>query len=324
MKLARRQFLRLAAGALTMPVAPRVATAQSYPSRPVRLVVGFAAGGAPDIVARLMGAWLSERLGQQFVIENRSGAGGNLATETVVNAAADGYTLLLVPTAAAINAALYKQLSYNFIREIAPVASIVRVPNVMMINPSVPAATIPAFISYARANPGKISMASAGIGSGPHLGGELFKMMAGIDMVHVPYRGSAPALTDLMSGQVQVLFSNSPGNDALRSGRVRALGVTTAMRSPTLPDVPAVGEFLPGYEASAWFGIGAPRNTPANIVDNLNKAVNAGLANPENKARLANLGGTELAGSPSDFGKLLAEETDKWAKVIRFANIRLE
>jgi tripartite-type tricarboxylate transporter receptor subunit TctC len=324
MTLPRRQFLRLAASAVALPVLPRLGTAQVYPSRPVRLIVGFAPGGAPDIVARLMGSWLSERLRQQFIVENRAGASGQGATETVVNAPADGYTLLLVPTAAAINATLYEKLRYNFIRNIAPVAGIVRVPNVMMVNPSVPARTIPEFITYAKANPGKISMASAGVGSGPHLGGELFKMMAGVDMVHVPYRGSAPALTDLISGQVQVLFSNSPGNDFFRAGRVRALGVTTATRSAALPDIPAIGEFLPGYEASAWFGIGAPRSTPTQILDKLNKTINAGLVDPTTKARLADLGGTELAGSTADFGKLIADESKKWAKVIRFADIKPE
>jgi tripartite-type tricarboxylate transporter receptor subunit TctC len=324
MRMARRQFLHLAAGAVGLPTVSRVAWAQAYPSRPVRLIVGFAAGGAPDIIARLVGQSLSERLGQQFVIENRTGAGGNIAMEAVVNAPADGYTLLLVPTAAAINAALYPKLNYDFIRDVAPVAGIVRVPNVMMVNASVPARTIPEFIAHARANPGKISMASAGTGSGPHLGGELFKMMAGIDMVHVPYRGSAPALTDLIGGRVQVLFSNTPAEEHFRSGKLRALAVTTTTRSQALPDVPAVTEFLPGYEASAWFGIGAPRNTPTAIVETLNTAIRAGLANPKIKARLSDLGGMVLAGSPTDFGTLVADETEKWGKVIRFAGIKLD
>jgi tripartite-type tricarboxylate transporter receptor subunit TctC len=290
----------------------------------VRLIVGFAAGGTPDILARLMGQWLSERLGQQCVIENRIGAGGNIAIETVVNAPADGYTLLLVPTAAAINATLYDKLNYNFIRDIAPIAGIIRAPNVMLVNPSIPARTVPEFIAYAKANPGKVNMASAGNGSGPHLGGELFKMMAGVDIVHVPYRGGAPALADLIGGQVQVLFSATPADEYIRAGKVRALAVTTATRSDALPDVPAVSEFLPGYEASAWFGVGAPTNTPAEIVDKLNKEINAGLADPKIKVRLASLGGTVLAGSPADFGKLIADETEKWGKVIKFAGIKPE
>jgi len=323
MQLHRRRFLRLLAGVPGMLAVVPTARAQAYPSRPVRLIVGFAAGGAPDIVARLAGQWLSERLGQQVVIENRTGAGGNIAVETVVNAPADGYTLLLVPTAAAANAALYDKLSYNFIRDVAAVAGIARVPNIMLVAPSLPVRSVPEFIAYAKAHPGKVNMASPGIGSGPHLAGVLFAMMAGIDMVHVPYRGGMPALTDLIAGQVQVLFVNVPVSDHIRAGRVRALAVTSAMRSVALPDVPTVSEFLPGYEASAWFGIGAPRSTPVEIVDRLNKEVNVGLADPTVKARLAEFGGIGLAGSPEDFRRLIADETDKWGRVIRSAGIKL-
>ena len=278
---------------------------------------------ANDIVARLIGQWLSERLGQPFIIENRPGAGSNIATEAVVRAPPDGYTLLLVGPPNAINATLYDKLNFNFIRDIAPVASIVRVPNVMVVNPSVPAKTVPEFIAYAKANPGKINMASAGIGSSAHVAGELFKMMTGVDMVHVPYRGAAPALTDLLGGQVQVCSPRMPASiEYIKAGKLRALAVTTATRSEALPDVPTVGEFVPGYEASSWYGVGAPKNTPAEIVDKLNKEINAALADPKIKARLADLGGTALAGSPADFGKLIADETEKWGKVIRAANIK--
>jgi tripartite-type tricarboxylate transporter receptor subunit TctC len=324
MKLQRRRFLRLVGCAAAFSTAARIAKAQDYPSRPVRLITGFAAGGAPDIVARLIGQWLGERLGEQFIIENRSGAGGNIAVEAVVNAPADGYTLLLIPTAAAINTTLYDKLNFNFIRDIAPVAGIVRVPNLMLVNPLVPARTVPEFIAYAKANPGKISMASAGIGSGPHLGGELFKRMAGIEMVHVPYRGIAPALTDLIGGHVQVLFGNTASNEYMRAGKVRVLAVTTTTRSEALPDVPAVAEFLPGYEASAWFGIGAPKATPPEIINRLNKKINAGLADPRIQARLADLGGMVLAGSPADFGRLIADETTKWGDVVKLAGIKPE
>jgi tripartite-type tricarboxylate transporter receptor subunit TctC len=326
MKLSlRRQFLYLAAGAAALPAVSRIAQAQTYPSRPVRIIVGFAPGGATDISARLIGQWLSERLGQQFVVENRPGAGANIAMEAIAKAQPDGYTLLLVSPGAAINATLYEKLNYNFIRDIAPVASIVRLPLVMLVNPSVPAKTVPEFIAYAKANPGKISMASAGNGTGPHVAGELFKMMAGVGMVHVPYRGGAPALTDLLGGQVQALFIGTPESiEHIRSGKLRALAVTSATRWEGLPDIPTVGDFVPGYEASAWFGVGAPRNTPAEIVDGLNKEINAGLADPKLKARLAGLGGTVLAGSPADFGKLIADETEKWAEVIRAANIKPE
>jgi tripartite-type tricarboxylate transporter receptor subunit TctC len=322
MKLPRRQFLHLVAGAAALPAFSRIARAQAYPSRPVRLLVGLAPGGATDILARLMGQWLSERFGQQFIIENRLGATGNIATEAVIRAPSDGYTLLLISGAHTINATLYDKLSFNFIRDIAPVAGISRETGVMVVNPSVPAETVPDFIAYAKANPGKINMASAGIGASTHVAGELFKMMTGVNMVHVPYRGSPPALTDLLGGQVHVYFGPIAGSiEYVRAGTLRALAVTTAKRSEALPDLPTVGEFVPGYEASAVWGVGAPRNTPAEIVDKLNKEINAGLADPKIKARLE-LGGTVLPGSPADFGKLIAEETDKWGQVIRTANIK--
>jgi tripartite-type tricarboxylate transporter receptor subunit TctC len=325
MKLPRRNFLHLAAGAAALPAVARLAWAQAYPTRPVRIVVGFAPAGASDIAARLMGQWLSERLGQQFIIENRTGAGGNIGTETVVRASADGYTLLLAGSNDAINATLYDKLSFNFIRDIAPVAGIVRVPNVMVLNLSVPANTVPEFIAYAKANPSKISMASAGTGTPNHMSGELFKMMSGVKMVHVPYRGGGPALTDLLGGQVQVTFSPmSTSIGYIRAGKLRALAVTTAMRSEVLPDVPTVAEFMPGYEASTWAGVGVPKDTPAEIVDKLNKEVNAALDDPKMKARLADLGGVALPGSPTEFEKLIADETEKWGKVIRAANIKPE
>jgi tripartite-type tricarboxylate transporter receptor subunit TctC len=325
MKLPRRNFLHLAAGAAALSAVSRFASAQTYPSHPVRLLVGFAAGGGVDIVARLIGQWLSERLGQQFIIENRPGAGTNIATEAVVRAPADGYTLLLVNVANAVNATLYDNLIFNFIRDVAPVAGIMVVPNVMVVHPSVPAKTVPEFIAYAKANLGKINMGSGGIGGPSHVAGELFKMMAGVDLVHVPYRGVAPALTDLIGGQVQVIFSTMTGSiEYIRTGKLRALAVTTAMRAEALPDIPTVGEFVPGYEASSWYGLGAPKNTPAEIVAKLNKEINAGLADPKLRARLADLGGTVLAGSPADFSKLIAEEIDKWAKVIKSAGIKPE
>ena len=321
----RRRFLCLAAGAAALPVVPRFAWAQAYPTRPVRIVVGFVAATGADILARLIGQWLSERLGQQFFIENRPGAGTNIATESVVRSAPDGYTLLAVSPANAINATLYEKLNFNFIEDIAPVASILLTPNVMLVNPSVPATSVPEFISYAKANPGKISFASAGIGSGSHMSGELFKMMTGADMIYVPYRGGGPALNDLLAGQVQLMF---PGTTAsiqyIRAGTLRPLAVTTARRSEVLPDLPTVGDFVPGYELSSMDGIGAPKNTPPEIIDKLNKEINAGLADPKLKARLADLGGTVLSGSPADYGKLIAEETAKWAKVTRTANIRPE
>jgi tripartite-type tricarboxylate transporter receptor subunit TctC len=303
----------------------RIARAQAYPTRPVRIVVPFTPGGASDITARLMGQWLSERLGQQFVIDNRPGGGTNIGTEAVVRAPADGYTLLMVGGYNAINATLYDKLNHNFIRDIAPVAGIIVVPNVMVVNPSVPAATVPEFIAYAKSKPGKTTMASAGTGTPSHVTGELFKMMAGVNLVHVPYRGGGPALTDLLSGQVQVMFATMPSSiEYIRAGKLRALAVATATRSEALPDVPTVGEFVPGYEASSWSGLGAPRATPAEIVDKLNKEVNAALDDPKMKARLADLGGVALPGSPADFGKLIADETEKWAEVIKFAGIKAD
>jgi tripartite-type tricarboxylate transporter receptor subunit TctC len=323
MKLPRRKFLRLAAGAAALPAVSHFAWAQTYPTRPVRLVVGFPPGGGTDIIARLIGEWLSERLGQQLVIENRPGAGSNIATEGVVRAAADGYTLLLVSAAHAINATLYDRLNYNFLRDIAPVAGVIRVPNLMEVNPSLPPKSVPEFIAYAKANPGKVNYASGGNGTAQHLAGELFKIMTGVDMVHVPYRGDAPALTDLIGGQVQVMFGNMPSSiEHIRAGKLRPLAVTTAARSEALPDLPPVGDFVPGYEASTWQGLGAPGNTPAEIVDKLNKEINAALSDSKIKARLADLGGTVLSGSPADFGRLIAGETEKWGKVIRAANIK--
>jgi tripartite-type tricarboxylate transporter receptor subunit TctC len=321
----RRQFLHLAAGAAALPVVPRIAWAQAYPTRPVRIIDGFAAGGPADIVARLIAHWLSERLGQQFVVENRPGAATNIATEMVVRAPPDGYTLLLAATPAAINATLYEKLSFNFIRDIVPVASLIRAPSVLEVNPSVPAKTVPEFIAYAKANPGKLTMASGGIGAPSHVFGELFKFMTGVNLVHVPYRGAAPAVTDLLAGQVQVYFDPIPNSIGyIRAGKVRPLAITSATRSEALPDVPTVGEFVPGYEASVWWGVGAPKNTPTQIIDKLNEAINAGLADPKIKARLADLGGTPLVGSPADFGKLIADDTEKWGKVIRAANIKPE
>jgi tripartite-type tricarboxylate transporter receptor subunit TctC len=325
MKLPRRQFLQLVAGAAALPAVSRIARAQAYPSRPVRIIVGFAPGGATDIMARLMGQSLSERLGQQFVIENRPGAASNVGTETVVNAAPDGYTLLVVTSVNAINATLYEKLNFNLIRDVAPVASTHREPFVMEANPSVPVKTVAEFIAHAKANPGKINMASAGIGSGNHISGELFKMMTGVNLVHVPYRGGGPALVDLLGGQVQVMFATmSSSIEYVRAGKLRALAVTTATRSPVLPDIPTVAEFVPGYESSFWTGVGAPRNTPADIVEKLNKEINVALAEPKMIARLADLGGTALPASPADFGKFIADETEKWGKVVRAANIKAD
>jgi tripartite-type tricarboxylate transporter receptor subunit TctC len=301
------------------------AIAQTYPSRPVRIIATSAASGAQDILARLMGQWLSERLGHSFVIENRPGGGGNTGTEAVVRAPPDGHTLLLVSASNIMNATLYDKLNYNFLRDIAPVAGIIRVPNAMVVHPSVPAKTVLEFIAHAKANPGKINMASAGNGTMVHVAGELFKMMAGVDMVHVPYRGGGPALTDLLGGQVQVMFPTTVSSiEYVRAGSLRALAVTTATRSEALPGLSTVGEFVPGYEASAVFGLGAPRNTPTEIVDKLNREINAALADPKLEARLADLGGTVLALSPADFGKLLADETEKWGKVVKFAGIKAE
>jgi tripartite-type tricarboxylate transporter receptor subunit TctC len=323
MKLPRRDFLRLAAGVAALPAVSRNTSAQAYPSRPIHLILTTTPGGPADVVARLMGQWLSERLGQPFVIENRPGAGSNIGTEAVVRAPADGYTLLLVAAGNASNATLYDKLNFNFIRDIAPVAGLIRAPFVMVVDPSFPAKTIPELIAYAKANPGKINFASGGTGYASHLSGELVKMMTGVNMVHVPYRGQAPAMTDLLGGQVQVMFDSVVSSlSHIRAGKLRPLAVTTSTRSEVLPDIPTMGDFLPGYEASIWFGVGAPRNTPTEIVDRLNKEINAGLANPTIKARLAELGGTTLPGSPADFGKLIVEETEKWAKVIKYANIK--
>ena len=323
--LPRRRFLYLAGSAAALLTASRVARAQTFPSRPVRIIVPTAAGGPNDVLTRLVAHWLSERLGQPFIIENRPGAGTNLATEMVVRAPPDGYTYFSAGPASAINATLYDKLSFNFIRDTAPVAGLMRVSNVLVVHPSFPAKTIPEFIAYARANPGRLSMASGGIGSGSHMAGELFKMMAGVDMVHVPYRGAGPALGDLLGGQVQVMFDLMPNSiEHIRTGKLRGLAVTTAARSRDLPDIPTVGDFVPGYEASAVFGIVAPRDTPADTVDKLNKEINAGLSDPNIKARLAQFGGTVLAGPAADFGKLFAEETEKWGKVIRAANIKAE
>jgi tripartite-type tricarboxylate transporter receptor subunit TctC len=322
MELCRRTFLHLAVGAAAVAV-PRPAWPQAYPTQPVRLIVGFGPGGAPDILARLTAQWLSERLGQPFVVENRPGASGNLATQVTIEAPPDGHTLLLVSLSNAVNVTLYDHLAFDFVRDIAPVAGISRDPNVMVVNPAFPAKTVPEFIAYAKANPGKINMASPGVGTSPHMAGELFKFMAGVDMVHVAYRASPPALVDLMSGQVQVYFSPiSAGIEYVKDGRVRALAVTTAARAEALPDVPAVADFVPGYESAAFYGIGARRNTPAAIVDKLNKEINAGLADPNLKARLATLGSSPLVLSPSDFGAFMTAETAKWGKVVKFAGIK--
>jgi len=319
MKVPRRAFLRLAAGAAAHPLAARMAWAQAYPTRPVRIIVGFPAGGGVDIVARLVGQSLSDRLGRPFVIENRTGAGSNIGTETVVRAPADGYTLLLVTAANAFNATLHPNLGFNFIRDIAPVASIARAPFVMIVNPSVPARTVAEFIAYAKANPGRINMGSAGNGSAGHVFGEHFKAMAGVDVIHVPYRASA--VPDLIAGQVHVVFADMAGLAYVRPGKVRALAVTTATRLPVLPDVPTIGEFVPGYEASGFLGIGAPKDTPGDIVDKLNREINAGLADPGVTSRLADLGYTVSATSSAEFGRLIADETEKWGKVIRAAKI---
>ncbi len=325
MNFPRRQFLQFAGAAIAAPSFPNVSFALDYPSRPVRIVVGFAAGGPTDIIARIIGQWLSERLGQPFLIENRFGAGTNIATEAVLRAPPDGYTLLQVTLANAVNATLYGNLNFNFLRDVAPVASIGRAPGVMEVNPSFPAKTVPEFIAYAKANPGKIAMATGGTGSGPHIYGELFKAMAGVDLAPVPYRSSASAIADLLGGQVQVLFDGLGGSvEYIRAGKLRALAVTGATRSEVLPDVPTVGEFLPGYEASSWQGIGAPKHTPIEIVLKLNREINAGLADGRLKARLADLGSLTLVGSPTEFGNLIADETDKWRKVIRAANIKAE
>jgi tripartite-type tricarboxylate transporter receptor subunit TctC len=323
MDLPRRTFLRLGAGAASLPAISRIARAQTYPSRPVRLIVGFGAGTAADIIARLIGQWLTERLGQPFIIENRPGAGSNMGAQSVARASADGYTLLVVTTTNAINATFSSNLDFNLIQDIAPVAGLIRVPNVMVINPSVPATTVPEFIAYGRANPGKMNMASTGNGTMPHMSGELFKTMAGVDMVHVQYRGAPQALTDLLGAQVQVYFASTTVSiEHIRAGKLRALAVTTAKRSEALPDIPALGDFLPGYESSLWFGVGAPKNTPAEIIERLNREITAGLADPKIKALVADMGGMVLAGSPADFGKLVADETEKWANVVKFSGAK--
>jgi tripartite-type tricarboxylate transporter receptor subunit TctC len=325
MKIPRRRFLRLVASAAALPAATRGARGAGYPARRVRLVVGFAAGGTQDTVARLIGQWLSERLGQTFVIENRPGAGGNIAAETVVNAQPDGYTLLLVGFSNAVNATLYDNLGFNFIRDIVPIAGIVRLPQVLEVNPSIPARTVPEFIAYLRANPGKVTFASAGNGSPNHLAAELFKMMAQVDIVHVPYRGGSAAMADLLGGHVQAIFESIPvSGEYIKAGKVRALAVTTPARLPALPDLAPLAEFLLGYEISGLYGLGAPRNTPADIIDTLNKAINAALADPAMKRRCDDFGATVFPGSPADFAKLIADETERWGKVIRAANIRPE
>jgi tripartite-type tricarboxylate transporter receptor subunit TctC len=323
MNLLRRRFLHLAAGAAALPAVSRIAWAQTYPTRPVRLVVGFAAAGGTDITARLIGQWLSERLGQPFIIDNRPGAGSSVAAEGVLNAPPDGYTLLVAGTANAVNATLYDKLNFNFVRDIAPVAGLIRMPYIMAVHPSVSVKTVPEFIAYARANPGRSNMASAGVGSGTHMTGELFKMMTGLNMVHVPYRGEGPALSDLLGGQVQVMFPTAPAAiEYTRAGKLQALAVTTATRSEALPDLPTVGDFVPGYEASGWYGVVAPKNTPAEIVDKLNREINVVLADPKLKARFADLGATALTVSPADFGALIADETEKWAKVVKFSGAK--
>src|SRR5262245_1968340 len=325
MKLPRRQFLHLALGAVALPAVPRLARAQAYPTKPVRIIVTFPPGSVSDILARPVAQWLQERLGQPFVIDNRPGAGGTIGTEAAVRASPDGYTLLLVAGAHMVNATLYDKLSFNFIRDIVPIVGTSRESAVLTVNPSVPAKTVPEFIAYAKANPGKINMASAGVGSTSHVTGELFKMMAGVNLLHVPYRGSPPAFTDLIAGQVQVTFQTTSASIAhVRAGTLRALGVTTTSRSEVLPDLPSISKFVPGYEASAVWGLGAPRNTPAEIVDKLNKEINAALADPKFKGRLSGMGVTTLGGSPGDFGKLIAAETEKWGKVVKFANLKPE
>jgi len=320
----RRQFLRLAGAAVVLPAVSRGASAQAYPSRPVRVVIGYPPGGSADITARLMTQWLSERLGQSFIVESRPGGGTNIATEAVINAPPDGYTLLLVAPANAINATLYEKLNHNFLRDIVPVAGLIRFPNVVVVNPDVPVKTIPELIAYAKANPGKLNMASSGNGSTIHMSGELFKMMTGVNMIHVPYRGGALALTDMIGGQVQVMFDNIPtAMEFVRSGKLRGLAVTGASRSETLPDLPTVADFLPGYEATSWYGLGAPKGTPTEIIEKLNREVNAILAEPKTKARFLELGASMLPGSASDFGKLVADETEKWGKVVKFSGAKV-
>ena len=325
MKFPRRQFLHLAAGAAALPAVSRFAWAQSYPTRPVRLVVGFPPGGPTDIVARLMGQWLLERLGQPLVIENRPGAGGNIATQAVINAPADGYTLLMASHANAINATLYSNLSFNFIRDVTPVAGLVQVPNVLEVNPAVPANTVAEFIAYAKSNPGKLSYASAGNGTSAHLAAELFKTMTGVELLHVPYRGSGPALVDMLSGQVQVMFDAIPSSiEHIKAGKLRALAVTTARRSDALPNIPVIADTVRGYDTSGWFGVGAPAGTPVEIVDKLNKEINAGLADPKMKARFAELGASTMITTPAEFVTYIAAETDKWAKAVKFSGAKAD
>jgi tripartite-type tricarboxylate transporter receptor subunit TctC len=325
LKLPRRQFLHLAAGAAALPALSRIASAQTYPTKPVRILVGYAAGGATDVIARMIGQRLAEWLGQQFLVETRTGAATNIAAEALVRAPPDGYTLFLATSANAINATLYERLSFNFIRDVAPVAIIADAPLVMEVHPSIPAETIPTFIAYAKANPGKINFASGGIGSPPHVAGELFKMMTGIDMIHVPYRGGAPALADMLGGQMQVMFDTIPTSlEHIRAGKLRPLAVTTTKRLDALPNVPTVADFLPGFEASAWQGLCAPKGTPADIIDRLNKEVNAAVADPKIKGQLEDLSLRVLSGTAADFGKLIADDTEKWAKVIKFAGIKAE
>jgi tripartite-type tricarboxylate transporter receptor subunit TctC len=325
MKLPRRTFLHLATGAAALPALSRVARAQTYPTRPVRLIVGFPPGGPSDLLARLIGQWLSERLGQPFIVENRPGASGNIATEAVIRAPTDGHTLLLVVPGNAISDVLYDKLNFSFIRDTAPVAGISNGPLVMEVNPAIPVHTVPEFIAYTRVRPGQINFASPGIGTTIHLSGELFNMMTGVKMVHVPYRGNAPALTDLIAGQVQMMFADTPSSiEHVKSGKLRALAVATAVRSEILPELPTVSEFLPGFQASNWFGVAAPRNTPPEIIDKLNKEINVALADPKIKARLAVLGAAPLAGSPADFGKFIATEAERWTKVIRTTGIKAD
>ena len=325
LKISRQRFLKLIASAVALPTFAGIATGQNYPSRPIHIIVGFPPGGAADVTARLIGQWLSERLGQPFIIENRPGAGTNIGTEAVAKSPADGYTLLLVSVANTVNASLYESLNFDFIRDITPVAGLVRGPLVMEVNPSVPATTVPEFIAYAKANPGMINIASAGIGTPGHMASELFQLLTDLDLLDVPYRGGAPALTDLLAGQVHVMFDNLPTSlEYIRAGKLRALAVSTITRSDTLPDLPTVSEFVPGYEVSSWFGIGAPRNTPRQVVDKLNAEINAGLTAPKLKAQLMDLGSSPLIGSPADFGSLIVKETEKWRKVIRAAKIKPE
>jgi tripartite-type tricarboxylate transporter receptor subunit TctC len=321
----RRKFLQLAAGAAALPAVSRLARAQAYPTRPVRIVAAFAAGGGVDITARLIGQWLSDRLGQSFVVENRPGAGGNIGTEAVVNAPPDGHTLLLATVPNAVNTTLYERLNFNFIRDTTPVAGIIRVPMVLLVHPSVPAKTVLELIAYAKANPGKVNMASAGSGSAPHMAGELFNFMAGVKMVHVPYRGQGPALSDLLGGQVQVFFATTPGtSDFIRTGRLRALAVTTPTKTEVFSELPRLGDFVPGYEASQWYGMAAPKNTPVEIIDRLNREINAALTDPAMRTKFTEIGGEPLAGSPSEFGRFIAEETDKWSKVVKFTGLKPE